>query len=435
MLQKTFFALWFLSFLSNAYGFGSSTICFINGTFVIGDACSHQSSDSQVLIAKPSTDSATTHKTTTSASSSFASPTTVNNVAIKSSSSSAASESPFSVSPPASKQTSSSSSQISSSRTTSSSPPWATLPTIGNAPKPKGSSFELVTFYQGEDFVNNWDYFTASDPTHGNVHYVNQQDALSLGLVQVEKNVTTIKVDDTTQLSSGQNRNSVRISSKKRVTGGLVVANISAMPTGCSIWPAFWLVGDSWPSHGEVDIIEGVNRQTRNQITLHTLPGCTRNDNAKPAAGQSIAFSGTPLQVSCDVTVNSNSGCGIMSTQANSFGLGFNQNGGGVLAMMWDTMGIRVWSFLNGSVPDDLTQMNPTPSKWPIPDAYWSAATCPVDKYFANMMMVFDTTLCGDFAGALFPSSGCPGTCAETVADPTNFKNAKWIINSVAVYN
>lgn len=30
-------------------------------------------------------------------------------------------------------------------------------------------------------------------------------------------------------------------------------------------------------------------------------------------------------------------------------------------------------------------------------------------------------TLCGDWAGTSYEAAGCPGTCAERVADPTSF--------------
>ena len=33
------------------------------------------------------------------------------------------------------------------------------------------------------------------------------------------------------------------------------------------------ITGDVWPTHGEIDIIEGVNLVTQNQMGLHTLPG------------------------------------------------------------------------------------------------------------------------------------------------------------------
>lgn len=154
-------------------------------------------------------------------------------------------------------------------------------------------------------------------------------------------------------------------------------------------------MGDNWPNNGEIDIMEGVNTQFRNQMTLHTAPGCTRDDGAKPAPGQSQAFSGTPLQASCDVTVNSNSGCGVMSTEANTFGEPFNNNGGGVAATALDSLGIRIWIFPHGTVPSDITAMAPNPITWRVPDAFFSSETCPVDEFFANMAIVFDITLCG----------------------------------------
>ena len=70
--------------------------------------------------------------------------------------------------------------------------------------------------------------------------------------------------------------------------------------------------------------------------------------------------------------------------------------------------------------------------------------------------MIFDITLCGDWAGATYNSAGYSGTCAERVADPTNFDSAfissvihprmrttltvpiaaaNWRIRSIKVYN
>ena len=39
--------------------------------------------------------------------------------------------------------------------------------------------------------------------------------------------------------------------------------------SGCATWPAFWMVaGQNWPQKGEIDIVEGVNKQTNKQMTL-----------------------------------------------------------------------------------------------------------------------------------------------------------------------
>lgn len=36
---------------------------------------------------------------------------------------------------------------------------------------------------------------------------------------------------------------------------------------------SFVITGTQWPDNGEIDIIEGVNLMTQNQMAVHTLPG------------------------------------------------------------------------------------------------------------------------------------------------------------------
>jgi len=55
-------------------------------------------------------------------------------------------------------------------------------------------------------------------------------------------------------------------------------------------------------------------------------------------------------------------------------------------------------------------------------------------QFFGEHNIVINTSLCGDFAGSAYESSGCPGTCAQHVEDPKNFLNAKWKINYVATF-
>jgi hypothetical protein len=46
------------------------------------------------------------------------------------------------------------------------------------------------------------------------------------------------------------------------------------MPTGCGTWPAWWQNGPNWPYGGEIDILEGVNAFSQNQVSIHTGSGC-----------------------------------------------------------------------------------------------------------------------------------------------------------------
>jgi hypothetical protein len=101
-------------------------------------------------------------------------------------------------------------------------------------------------------------------------------------------------VDHTTFLpTSGPGRNSVRISTKKSWTHGLFIADIAHMPGSiCGTWPSCtftalvyciaglkealirlvvdWMLGPNWPNAGEIDIIEGVNSNHNNLMSLHT---------------------------------------------------------------------------------------------------------------------------------------------------------------------
>jgi hypothetical protein len=300
----------------------------------------------------------------------------------------------------------------------------------------KTSPLTLVDEYSGKNFFDGWDFFDFPDPTHGNVDYVGSNEAFSAGLVSVgDDNVVTIAVDDTNTVPPNGNRKSVRISSKKRYTGGLFVMDLNAMPSGCATWPSFWTVApDNWPQYGEIDIIEGVNTRVNNQMTLHTRQGCTLDVNAPPKQGASQAFTGKVLGTNCDALANSNAGCGVLDTTAGSYGAGVQAAGGGVFAMVWDEVGIRTYHFPRNQIPPDLSAKRPNPSTWPVPQAFWSSETCDVDSFFEEHEIVINTTLCGDFASAVYSSDGCPDTCAKHVEDPNNFKNAKWKINYVAVY-
>lgn len=117
--------------------------------------------------------------------------------------------------------------------------------------------------------------------------------------------------------------------------GSVFVFDAVHVPFGCSVWPAFWTRAVNWPNGGEIDVLESVNRATANQMTLHTNDGCIQESTVTQFGKQS----GT----NCSAGANGDPsvGCTVVETRPNSFGEGFNDNGGGVWATQFDATGIK----------------------------------------------------------------------------------------------
>lgn len=206
------------------------------------------------------------------------------------------------------------------------------------------------------------------------------------------------------------------------------------MPGGqCGSWPAFWTFGSDWPRDGEIDIIEGVNSQTANDMTLHTGAGCV--------ISHTEAFTGQRTTPNCDVEAlgqDANAGCQIASNDIATYGSAFNANGGGVYATEWTSSAVSVWFFRRGAIPDDLSGGNPDPSGWGKPAAKFEGE-CDVDQHFRNHNLIFDLTFCGDWAGNVWGQdlvcSPQASSCQEFVQNnPNAFVDAYWKVNSLKVY-
>ncbi|KAF8651592.1 hypothetical protein AX16_004682 [Volvariella volvacea WC 439] len=294
--------------------------------------------------------------------------------------------------------------------------------------------YTLQDSYQGDDFFNKWDFFSYPDPTHGRVNYQTKEDAIRKGLAYVrDDGAFVMSVDDTNTVPLGGNRDSVRITSKRTYTHGLFIADFERMPHGCSVWPAFWSVGPSWPNGGEIDVVEGVHDQPTNQYTLHTSfePGCSLSDRIRDS---SKAPDGRAMHRECGVSPNSNRGCAFSDNDGRSYGAGFNSVGGGVFVLLWNSGGIYMWHFARSDIPDDIKQGVPDPTNWGRPAATWTSDSCNIDAHFYEHVLVINITLCGDWAAATYGDVGCPGTCDQAVTNPDNYHDAKWVVKSVKVY-
>jgi len=305
------------------------------------------------------------------------------------------------------------------------------------------SPWKLIESHSGSNFFDGWNFDTFADPTHGIVTFLDKNAAQSAGLLEVNSDGNAVMRVETTPTVSG-NRKSVRIGTQSSYNGGLVIMDAVHMPTGCGVWPAFWSNGPNWPAGGEIDIVEGVHDYTNNQATIHTSPGCSLTSSSS----KTLSISGSVIGgIDCSALNTGNQGCGIRAATGNSFGAGFNENGGGVYAMKWDTTGIAIYFFARGSIPADISAEKPLPDSWGSAQARWPAASCDPFKFFNNHQLIFDTTLCGDWAGATWNSAGIPGqeqSCAQRTGAATceqfvrgngaSMKEAYWEVSSVQLY-
>ncbi|KAK4550101.1 hypothetical protein LTR36_003068 [Oleoguttula mirabilis] len=281
------------------------------------------------------------------------------------------------------------------------------------------------------NFFDLFSFWDTTDPTEGFVAYQNQSQATDAKLISSSTTNIQMKVDSSNVTPNG--RPSVRITSNKSYDSGLVIVDIDHMPGGiCGTWPAFWLVGPDWPDQGEIDIIEGVNEQTTNDMTLHTGEGCSVTNNG--------AFSGELMTTDCwidDPDQAANAGCQISASNTDTFGTGFNSNNGGVYATEWTDSAISVFFFPRGSIPSDITNGSPEPSSWGTPVAQFQGG-CDIANNFTNQQIVFDTTFCGSWAGDVWASGSCASkadTCDAYVENNYEaFADAYWSVNALQVY-
>ncbi|KAF8634486.1 hypothetical protein AX15_000924 [Amanita polypyramis BW_CC] len=318
-----------------------------------------------------------------------------------------------------------------------------TAMTTGSTPTASASPWKLAESHQGASFFNGWSFFVGPDPTNGIAQYVDQNSAQSSGLLEINSaGHAVMRVETTPNVTN--TRQSVRITTQSQWNGGLFIMDAVHMPAGCGTWPAFWTNGPNWPVTGEIDIVEGVNDYTNNQATVHTNAGC----NIASTDSNALSISGNVIGgTNCAAVETGNQGCGIRASTSNSFGAAFNNNGGGVYTMKWDSTGVAVYFFPRNNVPADISARAPNPDSWGAAQARWPATSCDPFNFFKNHSAIFDTTLCGDWAAGVWGGSGIPGqeqscatrtgfsTCEAFVrANGAAFSEAYWEINSVLIY-
>ena len=122
-------------------------------------------------------------------------------------------------------------------------------------------------------------------------------------------------------------------------------------------------------------------------MTLHTSDGCV------------MSLTGEQGNANGNNCVG-NIGCQVQDPRAQSYGTAFNANGGGIYATEWTSNHIQMWFWPRGTEPANV-HTTPDPSTWGTPMSNFQGS-CNIDAHFMNHNMVFDTTFCGDWAGAVW---------------------------------
>lgn len=335
--------------------------------------------------------------------------------------------------------------------------------------------FDYYTFYDGADSLGSAGYNT----------YVGQKRALREGLFNVtEEEDGSSSVYIKSSHVDGGFRESVRLEGKKRFEHGLFILDVDHMPTGCGVWPAWWLTDeDNWPRNGEIDVVEGINDQQVVKTALHTSDHCDMYAHVSDywhtghwdrSTGIPDTYTGKPdfntsmPADNCWVMAPhqwANQGCVAVHEKNGTLGKPVNDAGGAIYVLEWDPAHkyIRSWVFRkDGDIPANLhdvvssqDETRPDPMSWGYPYAYFAIGEdtgCSAD-HFKNMRLVLNLAFCGTVAGNRF-GSDCPAltkkfavknpdsgqvdpvlTCNAYVAsNPKALEEAYWKIGGVYVY-
>ena len=164
------------------------------------------------------------------------------------------------------------------------------VPADNSTQSPKGRAsgpYKLFQAQEGEHFFNFYDFYDGEDSlgSAGYIRYVGHKRAFDLGIANVTQEITyghkgkdfstPFAYMSSSPTEKGP-RESVRLEGKTTFNRGLFILDLRHMPAGCGLWPAFWLTNEeNWPDFGEIDIVEGINNQTKAKTAMHTSAMCS----------------------------------------------------------------------------------------------------------------------------------------------------------------
>ncbi|KAH7141844.1 concanavalin A-like lectin/glucanase domain-containing protein [Dactylonectria macrodidyma] len=316
--------------------------------------------------------------------------------------------------------------------------------------------FSLKATYDSTNFFDRFNFRDAAyynsinpayggDPTNGSVNYLSKAKAVSSGIASTADGRVYLGVDSKNKAKlrgtskTIHGRDSVRLESKTAWSSGLLIADIQHMPgNACGVWPSFWAYNFDEDPVGEIDIIEGINKQTQNVVSLHTCGAC-RFTKIGGIDGRPNCNNGGTESDQCEDGDNYD-GCGN-TMSAGSYGTAFNKGKGGVYATWLEADAIKIYWWSRAKIPADITAGKPDPSKWGKPASQFiSGQGCNVAKFFKGLTIIINTTFCGDNINQEIWDDECKvstgaKTCDSYVTNnPKAFREAYWVFNSIKIY-
>jgi hypothetical protein len=192
---------------------------------------------------------------------------------------------------------------------------------------------------------------------------------------------------------------------------------------------SFTINNKAKPYYAELDIYEGVNNFTHNQMTIwsNLEGGC-----------QDILISNSRLHQRDDTRLTR----AYWEDADGTFGAPVNAAGGVVSVMSLDSDGIRMWHFAPADIPKDLDNDTPDVNSWKAPVVSYDSgsAKCNLGQIVTDQMMVLKLDFCGTMAGAdNWINSGCQTksemTCNEFVGtNPQAFSDTYFAVNYVKLF-
>ncbi|KAF9525044.1 concanavalin A-like lectin/glucanase domain-containing protein [Crepidotus variabilis] len=301
------------------------------------------------------------------------------------------------------------------------------------------AKYNLVDEFAGQSFFDKFDFYGSYDNlTWGDVNYLDKGSAMSKKLATVNSAGNAVMKVATDYVAWNEKRDSIRITTEHSYPIGTVwITDVVHMPFGCSVWPAIWTTGETWPDQGEIDILEGINLYQSNHMALHTRENCKHST--------SVSQTGESGGNDC----STDAGCQVEDKDLRSYGEGFNQAGGGVYATEFSQNGINIWFWSRDNIPSSIGSSGDSiesQDDWGTPVAnYPSGSECDISKSFGPQKFIYNISLCGGWArnpSFYQPQCGWRGSLKDenacyndnVVGDGSNYNEAYFEVKYLRAY-